>query len=155
MRTLNSNYLAESSDTPLTLSISNIPYAEYDLVVYELPGNSAMLSTTVGTTTYYEAPPDDISSGYVDGNSATPFTYNLATSTDAAAPTADGDYVVFPGLTGSSQSVTIQSLTNQDAEEVNGFQVVEDVPEPPAWSMIVAGIGVGGGIQYMRREKKA
>ena len=66
----------------------------------------------------------------MDGKASTPFTYKQVTSADAAAPTVDGNYVVFSDLTGDSQTVTIPGGF-QVTNACNAFQIVETRPGTP------------------------
>ena len=149
--TLN-NTRANSSATSWSFSLTGITYASYSIVVYDLQfGAGAELGIDVGGLNYYTSSPDYTAAGYLDDNAATPYTYTQGTSTNSAAPTALGDYVVFTNLSGSSQTVTLTGFGG--GERIGGFQIVQTVPEPSTWAML--GLGVAGlGFTLRRRATR-
>ena len=118
-----------------TIDLSEIPYSEYDVIVYfaEDTGNSSgdSFSVTDGTTTYYyeNQGTDNFDSG----------TLTQVTSTSSGSPDTTGNYVRFSGLTATA--VTITGVCGADsATDFVGFQVIE-----------VTGGGGGGIVPFRRR----
>lgn len=144
---------ANPSSTPTTITLSNIPYASYSIVVYTLASSIfGPRSTTVGGTTYFlVGPSSESQSGYLDGNSSTPYTYIQGTSTSSGSPTPNGDYVVFTNLTGSSQTITSATIPSGGDAPVEGFQIVQIVPEPASVALIALGIPALLGLRRRRR----
>ena len=113
-------------------TITGIPYSNYSLVFYEMgPGARGAQATTLtgGPTYYLSQSVGAATAGYVDGNAATPFTYTRATSTTAGSPSVDANYVVFSGLSGANQTVTIPGGF-QIQNTFNAFQIVDTSPPP-------------------------
>jgi len=103
-----------------TIDFSEIPYSEYDIIIYfaEDVGNASgeTFSVSDGTTTYYyeNQGSDNFNSG----------TLTQVTSTSAGTPDTTGNYVRFSGLTAAA--VTITCLCSDDrATDAVGFQVIE------------------------------
>ena len=139
-----------------SFTLSNIPYANYSIVVYSLGSGTDpadVRSFSVGGTTYYSTSPSALAAGYQDGNPATPFIYTQATSTNSAAPTAASDYVVFSNLSGASQTVTINAVSGPFAETaVGGFQIVQTIPEPGTGALVSLGLAAIPGVLRLRRR---
>lgn len=129
-----------ASNGTMTLTITAIPYAAYDLIIYNLPLFSGVKYTyTVGSTSYFGNSPSasNTSAGYVDGNSGTPFNYLQATSTNTLSPTANATYARFDGLTSNSLTFTVTGANG--IGYTNGFQILE-VPEPSRAVLLLGGI---------------
>jgi hypothetical protein len=127
-----------------TIAISSIPYSSYDIIVYfsgDTEGRAATL--TVGSTTYY------FTVMGTAANSGASAVLTQATSTTSGSPTADADYAIFTGLSGTSQTIDYTALVD-GAGGIAGFQIVA-APEPG--SMVLAVMG-GFGVLLMRRFKK-
>lgn len=137
---LNNGRANTISGTSWSFSLANIPYAAYSIVVYDLQFTvNQQISINCAGTTYYTASPLYNAAGYIDNNPSTGFTYLQGTSTTLGSPTPDSDYVVFTGLSGGSQTVTMQTITNTGAR-IGGFQIIETVPEPATLSITTLGI---------------
>lgn len=141
----------------LNLSLTNIPYASYSIVLYSLNAvTSAPERFTIGSTTLFVRPPaNPIGAGYLDNNAATPFTYIRSTGATAATAAAGSDYVVFTGLSGSSQTVSILGNSSDGGStfptDIGGFQIVATaapVPEPAT----LAALGLGAAALLRRRR---
>lgn len=120
--------------------ISEIPYALYDIIAYFNSDNDSRSGTVSdGTTTYAFKAAGAVGSFGGDGN---------ATFLEATASTTDADtanYAVFSGLTGATQTITV------DIPEFGGlaaFQVVQ-VPEPAS----LAVVGLGSLLMACRRRR--
>jgi hypothetical protein len=119
-----------------SISLSSIPYAQYDIYVYvsdDTAGRVALVSD--GTITY------DLSTmgaAEISGANAA-----LVQSTDTAGANPSADYVEFTGLTGASQTITVSpgDTNPNDAAWVGlaAFQIVA-VPEPGATTLGVCGL---------------
>ncbi len=110
-------YIAVNNYGQLTATISNIPYTNYSIYAYmadSTSGNNEAVS--LGGTTYY----------YGTTNSAS---YMQITNTNSGNyPT--GNYVVATGLTGSTQTATVQG-TDQQFGSFTGFEIVNTTPAIP------------------------
>ena len=147
----------------ITLSLTNIPYGSYSLVVYSFNVQTSLpirltLSGTTPTVLWLRPPPNPIAAGYLDNNAATPFTYTQSTSATQAGAPANSDYVVFTGLSGSSQTLTLAGNSVDGGSTFpagfQGFQIVNTsvVPEPSCWALLTAGAGLLG-VVTLRRWK--
>ena len=136
---LNNSYLA-SFGSSMTFTVSNVPYANYDLIAYVTTSQTGRTYTaTLGSTTLFGISPNSSSAGYID-NAPTPFTYTSAVGTTSGTATPNGNYFRFNGLTSSTLSFTMAS-TN-DLPTLTAFQIVQAIPEPS--SIALAGMGVIG-----------
>jgi hypothetical protein len=97
-----------------TVSVTGISYPTYNLIVYlesDSGGRTGCVSTSGASTKYYYS---------TEGGSNQPASYVQITSTTSGAYTT-GNYVVFTGLSGSSQTITLNSQNNWAG--ICGFQV--------------------------------
>ena len=122
---------AATSNVSQSFTLANIPYSNYSLSVYDLGlGAGFVQGISLGNTTYYTSSPNPTGAGYLDDNNATPFTYTLGTSTSAAAPTANADYVLFTGLSGSTLTIT-ETKTSGNLALLPGFQIIQVLSRLP------------------------
>jgi hypothetical protein len=123
------------------LTLSDIPYAQYDLYVYFNSDTAGRAGTvTVGSTTY------DYSTLGSAANSGANAVFTQTTSTGGANPGAD--YAVFSGLTGSSQTI---NTVVPSWGGVCGFQIVA-VPEPGVTALFgLAGLAM---MAWMKRRQQ-
>jgi hypothetical protein len=117
-----------------SFTVAAVPFARYDVYVYMLndaPGRIETTSLTAGgpAQTFFGAAATPNDAGHVDQNAATSYVYTQTVSTNSAAATPNGDYVLFAGLTAPSFTFTDTAPGNG---YLNGFQVVENLPEPGA-----------------------
>jgi hypothetical protein len=120
-----------------TLTISNIPYATYNLYVYVASdGNGRDASGTVGSTTL------TFSTAAAD---ATSFTVNSTPDTDYSPYNT----LLFQNLT--SADVTYTQAYVYQAVGVAGFEIVS-VPEPSTWAMLIGGALALVGAARLRRQ---
>ena len=131
----------------MTFTITSIPYASYDLIIYDLPLFTGVKYTyTVGSTSYFGNSPTagNTSAGYVDNNGGTPFTFTQATSTNTLSPTIGADYARFDGLSGGT--LTFSVTGGNGISYINGFQIIESVPEPSRAMLLLGGLlSIAGG----------
>jgi hypothetical protein len=156
---LYNGYIATANNNYFTteLSLSNIPYASYDVLVYVLTNQyaSAKAQLVTGGATgpsYYLA--DGVP--FYEGNNL-PTTYSLATSTSAATPTVGANYFAFTGLTGASQTIDLNAdvsagYNNATKDEFVGFEIVNtaSAPEPSTYALLMAGAFVLGALRLRR-----
>ena len=118
------------------ITLSDIPYAQYDAYVYFGTDNEGGIGyVTDGATTY----------SYTIDVSA-PFTTFIQTlATDNSAPVAN--YAVFSGLTGSSLTLITGTTDVAQVGGMMGIQIVE-VPEPMTLSLLAL-----GGMGLIRRRR--
>jgi hypothetical protein len=129
-----------------TIALSNIPYSQYEIIVYisdDAAGRVALASD--GAVTY------DLStmgSATVSGANAS---FIQSTDTTGANPTAD--YVVFTGLSGSSQTITVTpgDMNPNDAAWV-GLAAFQIVPVPEPGTLALAALGGIGMLMFRRRH---
>ncbi len=120
-----------------SVAISQIPYAQYNIIVYfssDVAGRAG--TVTDGTTTYDFA---TLGPASISGSNAV---LTQTTSTGGTNPGAN--YAIFSGLTGASQTV---SANIPAFGGIAGFQVVA-VPEPSA--ALLGGLGLFG---LLRRRR--
>lgn len=128
--------------TTLSLSLSDIPYALYDIYVYSGPNADrigSQYSITDGTTTYQGQWGDPSGGGP-----------GLAQITSTSTPEI-GTYVRFQNLTGATKNITL-TITGTTGPtpglSLSGFQVVQ-VPEPSTYALVALGLG---GLWLLRRR---
>ncbi|MDB5356759.1 MAG: hypothetical protein JWN24_3212 [Phycisphaerales bacterium] len=121
-QTLNTGYIFGNSD----IKISGIPYAAYDVYIYEIvDGGPGRVETTTNVNTGQSFFGASATANDINHVSGTPNTYQYTqtTSTNFAAPTVDGDYVKFSLQSGANFEFTTAAPGNGYLE---GFQVVEN-----------------------------
>jgi hypothetical protein len=113
------------------IAMSEIPYANYNVIVYfssDVSGRAG--DVTDGATNYSFV---TVGPASVSGANAL-----FAQTTDTGGTyTTTANYAVFSGLSGASQTVKVQMRDLDQWAGIAGFQVVEAVPEP-ASIMLVA-----------------
>lgn len=119
-----------------TLSLSGISFSQYNIIVYfssDVDGRTGTVSD--GTTTY------DFSTMGISATSGSDAILTQTISTGGSNPSAD--YAVFSGLTGASQTLTL----NVGGGGIAGMQITA-VPEPG--TMTLAALG-GASLLFWRR----
>ena len=133
-RELLNGYLNGSGDSSVTITLSEIPYATYDVYVY-LASDGYQRSGTVtdGTTTY--------SFGVLDGMVSSGNALFVET-TDAGTEYPEANYAVFHGLTGSNQTFSTSFPFIDEYGGIAGFQLVgvsmEEEAQVPVESPVVS-----------------
>lgn len=119
--------------TASSVTLTEIPHGQYHIIVYfssDAAGREG--DVTDGTTTYSFK---TIGPASVTGTNAV-----LTQTTDTAGTYATAaNYAVFTGLSGSSQTITVQMRDNGEWGGIAGFQVVPDPVTAPAFSLQPAG----------------
>jgi hypothetical protein len=115
------------------VSLSQIPYAQYDVYVYfssDAAGRNGIV--TDGTSSFSFS---TLGSASISGANAL-----LLQTTDTTGTNPGANYAVFSGLTGGSQTFTVNPTSGNDQWlGIAGFQVVA-VPEPTALSLGALGV---------------
>ncbi|MEZ5385256.1 MAG: PEP-CTERM sorting domain-containing protein [Prosthecobacter sp.] len=113
-------YNDSATNGSVGFTVSNIPYAVYDLYVYvtaDNPNRRGFVTTSeAGTPDYYYSTASGLPNSFIE-----------ITSTGVGY-TVGGNYARFQGLTDSSQAVTLSGLSSWSG--IAGFQIQESVPEP-------------------------
>jgi hypothetical protein len=126
-----------------SLTLGNIPYANYNVLVYfssDADGRTGTISD--GTTTYSFS--TMAVSATAGGNAL------FAQTTDTGLGNPSADYAIFSGLTGGSQTFTIDSNPD-NGMGIAGVQIVA-VPEPSTVALTMMG-GIGLHLMLSRRRK--
>ena len=131
-----------------SISLANIPYAQYNIYVYVSDDTAGRLANVSDGSLTYDLATMGITA--VSGANA-----SLVQSTDTTGANPTADYVEFTGLSGSSQNITVApgDTSPSDAAWVglSAFQIVA-VPEPGTFALT----GVGSlGILLLARRKRA
>ncbi len=132
---------------PITYSqiaMTEIPYANYDVIVYfssDVSGRAG--DVTDGATNYSFV---TVGPASVSGANAL-----FAPTTDTAGTyTTTANYAVFSGLSGASQTVKVQMRDPDQWAGIAGFQVVQVVPEPASLVLIAL-----SGLVTLRRARRS
>lgn len=131
-------YLNNGNGGDVTISLSSIPYSEYEIIVYLSSDTAGRAGTVnIGSTTF-----DFSTMGPAEISGANA---SLIQTTDTSGSDPDADYAVFSGLAGNSQTITTDI---PDYGGIAGFQIVE-TPEPG----LIALASMGGlAVLLMRRR---
>ncbi len=124
-----------------TMTVGNIPFAEYNVYVYFSSDADGRTGTVSDATTTYS-----FSTMAVAATAGSNAIFTQTTDMGAGNPSAD--YAVFSSLTGASQTFTITSIPS-NGMGFSGIQIVQ-VPEPSA--ALLGGLGVLG---LLRRRRSA
>lgn len=121
--------------TNLYVSLSSIPFAQYDIYVYfvsDVDGRTGRV--TDGTTSYYFSTMGQLA---ISGANAL-----FAQTTDTTGANPAADYAVFSGLTGGSQTVTCCPMSGDGQWlGISALQIVA-TPEPATLALVALG-GIG------------
>lgn len=138
-----SNSFDQFSTPASTVTVTNIPYATYDVYFYRT-GNEANATLRAGQFTIGSqnrfvrgglADPTNTGSGYVLSSD----------TTNGGGSTAQGNYVVFSGLSGGTLTASFAGVAAGDTinrNKVAGFQIVQ-TPEPASVGLVaLSGLGL-------------
>ena len=126
-----SDYLDAGTGVPATVTVSNVPYALYDVYVYTRRNENPEMPGGVPDA-------DDLSDYTVNGVTQTVLTGDVRDNFVLSTPTTIGNYVRFANVTGSTMTLGANQNAANFRSPVDGFQIVQ-VPEPT--SMGVLGLG--------------
>ncbi|HEV8541706.1 MAG TPA: hypothetical protein VGR78_04890 [Verrucomicrobiae bacterium] len=117
-------YLDNGSGDAITLTVSGLTYPAYDVYVYFSddntdPVNGTTGAYTLGSRTIYGRDPGAYYSG----------AFVQASGTSATDSNANGNYLVFSGVTGPSFTLTAALISFR--APVNALQIVNAPPQPP------------------------
>jgi len=133
-------YLNGTGTASTSITLSQIPYAAYDIYVYFASDNSARVGTvTDGTTTFSFGVLDNM----IAGSSAL-----FAQTADTGLLFPEANYAVFSGLVGDSQTFSTSFMNAGEYGGISAIQVVA-VPEPSSFAL--AGVGVACLLTFRRR----
>jgi hypothetical protein len=131
------------------VTLSNIPYASYDLIIY-LEGQAVVndFNVTLSGGPAYT----DVAFNTGDWT-ASPVVYTPITASGGT-----GNYVEYSNLTGASQTFTWNADWDNSYSQdggVTGFQIVSTgaVPEPATWATALCGLGMLLGFRKFRGRK--
>jgi hypothetical protein len=145
-RALASHALLALYGNHVTYTVTAVPYASYDVYIY---GQSDAPDRAITFTVTSAAP--TATRSFLSENSATTWTEGLSTWNGIGTQPADvthANYVHFSGLSGSTLTLDYFAPGNSG---VNGFQIVEAVPEPASLGLLsVAATGL-----LSRRRRQA
>ena len=127
-----------------TVTVSSIPYANYDVYVYfdaVTSDGSVNANYTIGSQTFFIRDTSNFSGTFVQG-----------TGTTIGTRTSGANYVLFSGLSGASFTMTADSESFR--AEVSGMQIVDTtIATVPAPAALPAGLVLLGGMVLKRRRK--
>jgi autotransporter-associated beta strand protein len=137
-------YIESRAATGSTVSLSNIPYGTYDVLVYVSGGTSTAnvgsitLDSPGATTYYYRVLQNDTSRPAATPTAEAPYAPlpMIGDSTDAAAAAtaAPATFVRFTGVTGSELTVTAKdAVLNANAGGIAAIQIVDTTPAGTAY----------------------
>ncbi|MFA5688073.1 MAG: hypothetical protein WC959_02825 [Kiritimatiellales bacterium] len=122
-----------TAGSQVTMTLSDIPYDQYYIIVYLCGWNDRRGSLSDGSTTYYYTMPT------IDGSNP-PYLSQVTNTDSNSIASAVGTYVLFGStenpLTADSLTMTVSAI--QANVGIGGFQLVQ-VPEPAAVGTFVLG----------------
>ncbi len=135
-----------------TITISEIPYPEYSLIVYGHGEAGRLIQYNLiaggsSTTKYIDLNTDYAAVRYADNDPADTNVLIVDNGyVEATDADTQGNFTVFEGLTDSSLTLEFGGIIGRGS--VAGLQIVE-VPEPATMSLLLA----GGGLLLARRRR--
>lgn len=129
------------SQIPIEVTVSDVPYSQYDVIVYVSEFFNSVSSATIGSQEFfYDAAPNFDVSGFVQATAT-----NLGDATEAS-------YVLFEGL--ADDEFTLELVLQSGSRTgITGFQIVNTsvVPEPSTYAMAVLSL-LGLGCLTLKRK---
>lgn len=141
-------YIESRSAAGSTVSLTNIPYATYDVFVYVSGGNggdrtgSVSINREGSATYYYYTRQNDTTQPTATFTAEAPYAplpMIAEATTDAAARTSPtATFVRYTGLTGADLTITGKdSVLNQNAGGIAAIQIVDTTPVGTAYPPII------------------
>ena len=159
-------YLDNHHQTPTsaTLTVSNIPYATYEVIAYVNSdhvntatnasyGNIALGGASGGNATYYYKTVGPVSYTSAQLTAGAEYIQTTAT-TDAGSGNPVADYAIFTGVTGSSFTLTNSAEGTAGSGNntgLTGIQIVDTSAVPEPSTVALAAIGLVGLMLIKRR----
>jgi Immunoglobulin domain len=113
-----------------SVTLSQIPYPKYKVIVYfsaDVADREGYV--TDGTTNYYFK---SVGPNSISGSNAT---FAKASDTTTAGYSTAANYAEFDGLTGTTQTLTVQMRDNDEWGGIAGFQIVADLTGIPQFGL--------------------
>ncbi len=133
--------------TSSSVTLTQIPFAQYDIIVYfsaDVAGREG--DVTDGATTFSF---NTVGPASVSGTNAL-----FAQTTDVLGSYATAaNYAIFSGLSGVSQTITVQMRDNDEWGGIAGFQVVSAIPEPASAAALMGVLALVPA--FARRRRRA
>ncbi len=152
-----SGYFDLREPSPLTITMTDIPYAQYNLYIYAQGQNATganfrggSVELTGGQIYYFQgsASPANDGTGYVE------MTTTSIPAVPAKTDIAFGNFISYEGLTATSATVTVRTYKwtgDIDRTQVYGIQI-EQIPEPATLGLAVM---TGFALLWRRRRARA
>ena len=138
---LNNGFVFTNGTTPADFQLSGIPYANYDVYVYELNDGANRIETTTDINTGASVVGSSPNPGDANHESGTVNNYQyIAATGTAAAPTPNADFAVFSGSTANFE---FQAFAPGNGY-INGFEIVDHTTTAPTLTAATPGNGAVG-----------
>ncbi len=143
----------------MTVALTDIPFSNYEIYIYcdSARANTGGRISMVGQQDYYLH--TVLATQAINTTNNTGAGYTQITGTDyatvKAAAGTKGNYVKYSSLSGTSQTFTLAALDMGDTAtqrfQLDGFQIVEIIPEPATIGML----GLGALITLLLRRMRS
>ncbi len=154
---------AWTTTSPYSFTVTNIPYAQYDVYVYVTTTSTGGSQSRVGKyeingQEFFVRPVNDGTTWtkgpwpayYQQGTDTVAVSYGVSQA--AASTQDDGNYAVFSAISGSSFTLDLSAWTTTGTTArgvIAGFQIVQVIPEPASMALL----GLGGLTLLVRRRR--
>lgn len=128
------------------VELTQIPYAQYDVIVYfssDVAGREGDVTDGISSYSFNTVGPASVGGA----NAIFAQTTDLSVSYTTVA-----NYAIFSGLSGSAQTFTVQMRDNDEWGGIAGFQLVS-VPEPATSAALMGGVGLALVVGLRRRRR--